>query len=431
MSTSTTPASAVARQSVAGARYAWLLIGLLWLAAFLISAGRSTLIAVMPQLRDEFTLSATQLALVNSTSFWIYAVGAFFFGRIGDGSRRSVLIVGGLAFWSIATGLAPLASVFAFLLAARGLVALGEATYFPTGAALISDWHPARSRTRALSLHQTGVFAGAGLGALFAGLLADRYGWRLPFVVLCALGLLTCIILFRWLRDPGLDAARLAGASSRDPLRTILRRPAALCICAVFLLASAASAGLYVWAPTFLHDERGLDLAGAAFFGSVTMNLAGFACAPVGALIAEKLSGSTPLASFYTLALGLALAGACLLLLPFAHSAGAVGAVLLASSAGKALFDGCIYAAMHEVVPAEARSTAVGLMTMVGFCGAGVTPIFIAQASSAIGMAIAMTAMALPYALGVALLLGAGSVLRRAVLELRGADNSEQTQPSS
>jgi hypothetical protein len=70
-------------------------------------------------------------------------------------------------------------------------------------------------------------------------------------------------------------------------------------------------------------------------------------------------------------------------------------------------------------------------MTMVGFCGAGVTPIFIAQASSAIGMAIAMTAMALPYALGVALLLGAGSVLRRAVLELRGADNSEQAQPSS
>ena len=43
----------------------------------------------------------------------------------------------------------------------------------------------------------------------------------------------------------------------------------------------------------------------------------------------------------------------------------------------------------------------------------------------------AMTAMALPYALGVALLLGAGSVLRRAVLELRGADNSEQAQPSS
>jgi MFS family permease len=417
---STTETSAVASSVREDLRYPWVLVGLLWAVAFLISAGRSTLIAVMPQLRDEFTLSATQLALISSASFWIYAVCAFLFGRLGDRTHRSRLIVGGLAFWGLATGLAPLSTGFVVFIALRGLVAMGEATYFPSGAALISDWHRTGMRRWALSAHQTGVFAGAGIGALCAGLIADRFGWRMPFVIVGSLGIALCTVLVRWLRDPptARPRANSIGAATPGPFRTILRRPAALYVCVVFALASGASAGLIVWGPTFLHDELGLDLAGSALYGAATINLAGFLFVPIGAFLAERLAMRTPLALFYTLALGLALAGLLLLPLPFAHSATAVGWVLLASSAGKALFDGCIYAAMHEVVPAEARATAVGLMTMVGFCGAGLTPIFVAQASARFGMATAMTSMALLYVFAVALLLSTRTTLRRSVVEI-------------
>jgi len=85
--------------------YSWILIGLLWTAAFLNSAGRQILITVLPQVRAEFGLSATQLALINSVGFWIYAVCALIFGRLGDATHRSRLIVAGLAFWAIATGM--------------------------------------------------------------------------------------------------------------------------------------------------------------------------------------------------------------------------------------------------------------------------------------------------------------------------------------
>jgi predicted MFS family arabinose efflux permease len=427
MNTSTSEATTLSGVTAADARYPWLLIGLLWWVAFLISAGRSTLIAVMPQLREDFALSSTQLALINSASFWIYAIGAFMFGRLGDGTLRSRLIVGGLAFWGVATGIAPLSTGFALLVAMRGFVALGEATYFPNGTALISDWHKGKLRGRALSVHQTGVFAGAGVGALCAGLLADRFGWRMPFVILGSLGVAICTVLVRWLRDPPVTRpdARSVGAQGQGPLRTILRRPAALYVCAVFFLASGASAGPIVWAPTFLHDELGLDLAGAALYGSVTINLAGFLFVPVGAFLAERLTRRTPLAHFYTLALGLALAGLLLLPLPFAGSATTVGYVLLASSAGKALFDSSIYTAMHDVVPAEARATAVGLMTMVGFCGAGLTPIFVAQASAKFGMATAMASMAVLHGMAVVLLLGTRTSLRHTVVETRQGEHSE------
>ena len=177
------PASAAA-----AANYPWLLIGLLWAAAFLNSAGRQILITVLPQIRAEFGLSATQLALINSIGFWIYAVGSLIFGRLGDGTHRSRLIAGGLAFWAVATGMVSVSTGLITLIVIRSLVATGEATYYPTAAALISDWHGSGTRSRALSIHQTGVFAGAGVGAVTAGALADAFGWRSPFLILASSG---------------------------------------------------------------------------------------------------------------------------------------------------------------------------------------------------------------------------------------------------
>ena len=414
--------------SAAGfASYPWLLIGLLWTAAFLNSAGRQILITVLPQVRAEFGLSATQLALINSVGFWVYAVGSLIFGRLGDATHRSRLIVGGLAFWAVATGMVSASTGLITLIAIRGLVATGEATYYPTAAALISDWHRSGTRSRALSIHQTGVFAGAGVGAVTAGALADAFGWRSPFLVFGIIALIFCAVLLKWLRDPPVTPPHHVASSavaSDGPLRTVLRRPAALMLCLVFFLANGAVCGIIVWAPTFLHDELGLDLAASALYGTATLSVAGIICVPLAGFLAHRLAARTPLAVFHVLAIGLVLAGLLLLPLRFATSAVAVGAVLFASGAGKGLFDGCIYAAMHDVVPPATRATAVGLMTLVGFCGAGLSPIAVAQVSGRIGMASAMTSLAVLYLAAAVLLVATRSSTRRTILETRALEDA-------
>jgi MFS family permease len=315
------------------------------------------------------------------------------------------------------------------LIIVRGLVATGEATYYPTAAALISDWHRSGTRSRALSIHQTGVFAGAGVGAVTAGALADAYGWRTPFLIFGLVALVFCGVLFKWLRDAPTapsNSASAATASNQGPLRTVLQRPAALMLCLVFFLANGAVCGIIVWAPTFLHDELGLDLAASALYGSATLSAAGILCVPLGGFLAHRLAARTPLAVFYVLAIGLTLAGLLLLPLWLATSAFAVGAVLFASGAGKGLFDGCIYAAMHDVVPPAARATAVGLMTLVGFCGAGLAPIGVAQASTWIGMAPAMTSLAFLYLAAAVLLIATRASTRRTILETREIEDGRR-----
>lgn len=402
------------------ARYPWVLIGILWIVSFLNSADRSLLIAVMPQIRSAFGLDAMHLALINSALYWAYAVAAFLFGRLGDSARRSRVIIGGLLFWSVATVFVPLSTGFAMLLVLRGLVAVGEGTYYPAATALISDWHQPQMRSRALSIHQTAVFAGAGIGAFTAGVLGDMFGWRAPFVVFGAIGLLVCVGLWKWLRDAPVPAVSVRpAAAAAKPLRTVLRSAPALFLCAVFFLATGVTWGVGVWAPTYVHDRLGLDLASSAFYGNVTVNVAGFLFVPLGGLLADWLAKRTPIGRFYALAVGLFLAGALLLPLDLVHTAQGVGLVLLASSAGKGLFDGCIYAAVHDVVPREARATAVGLLTMLGFFGAGLAPIFVARVSGLFGMAAGLASLAFFYLLAVVLLLATRGLTRRAVCAIR------------
>jgi MFS family permease len=415
-------AYAAPARRVLPANYPWILIGLLWLVAFLNAADRSILVAVMPKLREEFGLTNEHLALINSAFFWVYGVAAFVFGRLGDTSRRSWVIVGGLAFWSVATGLVSLATGFSMLLALRGMVALGEATYYPTGTALISDWHRPAMRSRALSIHQTAVLAGMGFGAYAAGLIADRLGWQAPFVIFAAAGIVWCVVLYRVLHDAPARTAHAQSETRRSllgPLRVVLKRPPALFLCAVFFLANGASTGVTVWAPTYVHDALGLELGDSALYGAVTISIAGFMAVPVGGLLADWLAARTPVGRFYTLAIGLGLAGILLLPLMGAKSAMAIGAVLLASSFGKGIFDGCIYSTMHDVVPSEARASAVGLMTMWGFIGAGLTPLFVAVASRTWGMKAGMTSLAALYFIAVIILLAIRGITRRVVIETR------------
>lgn len=390
--------------------YPWILIGLLWMAAFLNSADRSILVAVMPDIRSEFDLTLTQLGLINSVFFWVYAAAVFFTGQLGDNARRSRVIIYGLIFWSIATGLVPLTTGFIMLLGLRSLVAAGESAYYPSATALIGDWHKPQHRSRALSLHQTAVFAGGGIGALLAGYMADWLGWRMPFYVFAILGLLVAVLFVFTLKDAPIRHTAAEQGPTGGTLRLVFGIKPAVMLFAVFFLANGASNGVTVWAPTYVHDALGLDLGSSALYGSATINLAGFLTVPLGGYLADTLAKRTPIGRFYTLAIGLAIAALLLLPLAYVSTAAGVGIVLLATSFGKGLFDGCIYAAMHDVVPPRARSTAVGVMTTCGFIGAGLTPLAVAWATDSFGMSAAITSMAALYVVAVVILLaGRGS----------------------
>jgi sugar phosphate permease len=407
----------------APAHYPWILIGLLWMVSFLNSADRAILNAVKPLLRDAFAITDVQLGVVDTVFFWTYAVCAFLFGRIGDSVRRRNMVLFGLLFWSMATGFMPIATGFAMLLGMRTLVAVGESTYYPTATALISSWHRPAMRSRALAIHQTAVFAGGGIGSWAAGALADAHGWSAPFIVFAVAGGAVFGLLIFTLRDDAPAAAAIEAPDTprEEPLRIILRTPAALLLCGVFCLATAASSAVLNWCNTYAHDVLGLNLADSALVGPVMITSAGFVSVLVGGWLSDRLAAKSMTGRITVLALGLSLAALFLLPFPWAGSVTVVGALLFATSFGKGLFDGCIYAAMHDVVPDSARATAAGLMTMLGFLGAGVSTVALPAIATHTGLAAGFAMMAGLYAIAVAALLAGLPLMRRAITPIGGS----------
>jgi sugar phosphate permease len=404
----------------ASLHYPWQLVGLLWLVSFVNAADRSIFNAVKPLLRGAFDVTDIQLGLIDTTFFWIYAIGAFAFGRLGDSVRRRNMILFGLLFWSMATGMMPLATGFAMLLGLRGLVAAGESTYYPTATALISAWHNPLMRSRALSIHQTAVFVGGGLGGWLAGRLADVHGWAAPFVVFAVMGLAVMLLLLRWLRDDAPAAAQTVRSAPAEPLRLIRANPAAWLLCGVFFLATAASSAVLNWSNTYAHDALGLNLADSALVGPVAIATAGFMSVLTGGWLADRLVARDALGRFTVLALGLAVAAVFLLPFPFVTSAGQVGLLLFAASFGKGLFDGCVYAALHDVMPDAARATAAGLMTMLGFIGAGIATVLLPIVAASSGLASGFAMLAGLYVLAVVALLVGRPMVRNVIATQQG-----------
>lgn len=405
----------------APAHYPWLLIGLLWMVSFLNSADRAILNAVKPLLRDAFAVTDIQLGLVDTVFFWTYAVCAFLFGRIGDSVRRRNMVLFGLVFWSMATGFMPIATGFAMLLGMRTLVAIGESTYYPTATALISAWHRPAMRSRALAIHQTAVFAGGGIGSWAAGMLADAHGWSMPFIVFALLGGLVFGVLLFALRDDAPAAAATpaqAESAKAEPLKIIMANPAALLLCGVFCLATAASSAVLNWCNTYAHDVLKLNLANSALVGPVMITSAGFVSVLVGGFLSDRFAARSATGRMTVLALGLGIAALFLLPFPFAGSVLVVGALLFATSFGKGLFDGCIYAAMHDVMPDSARATAAGLMTMMGFLGAGISTVALPAIAVHTGLAAGFAMMAGLYGIAVIALLAGRPLVRAAIARM-------------
>lgn len=410
----------IATKRPAAVNYPWILIGLLWMVSFINAADRSILNSVKPLLRETFHISDIQLGIVDTTFFWTYAICAFLFGRMGDSVRRRNMIIFGLIFWSTATGFMPIATGFAMLLGMRGLVAIGESTYYPTATALISSWHKPQLRSRALSIHQTALFAGGGIGGWVAGKLADAHGWAAPFMVFAALGVVVTAILFRLLRDDAPGASPLVESKRAEPIKLIFANPAALLLCGVFFLATAASSAVFNWCNTYAHDVLHLNLADSALVGPVMITTAGFLSVLVGGWMADRFAARSPIGRFTALAIGLALAALFLLPFPWVESVGMVGFLLFATGFGKGLFDGCIYAAMHDVMPDQARATAAGLMTMLGFLGAGISTVALPAIAVKTGLAAGFAMMAGLYVCAVIALLVARPMVARTIARLEG-----------
>ncbi|OYU98503.1 MAG: MFS transporter, partial [Verrucomicrobiales bacterium VVV1] len=168
---------------------------------------------------------------------------------------------GSLFVWSLVTWWTGHVSTFQELLTARAVMGLSEAFYIPAALALISEYHLGSTRSRAVGVHQAGIYVGQILGG-FAGYMADSpdHGWRWMISTCGLLGVIYAIPLIAALRDPVRAAPTVesTAAAKTGVLRGLLGNRMFILLLLYFTLPAIAGGVVRDWMPEILREKFSL-----------------------------------------------------------------------------------------------------------------------------------------------------------------------------
>jgi MFS family permease len=345
---------------------------------------------------------------------WVYALGAPLAGLVGDRVNRKALILGGMIFWSMVTIATALSTRYWHLVLFRALEGLGETFYYPASMSLLADYHGRDTRSRAMGLHQSSVYAGTIAGGAVAGFCAQYYGWRSGFYLFGSLGTVLGVVLLLLLREPRRGAADpgvVPGAGR------IFHSPMVPVLMAVFIGANFVAMIFLTWMPSFLGRKFGMSLAMAGLSATVYLQVASVAGVLTGGVLADRLARRHRGGRMMAQSIGLFLGFPFIFLTGWTLSAPVLVLALTCFGFFKGLYDANIWASLYDVVPVERRATAQGLMNCLGWLGGSAAPVAVAAASTRWGMGPAISAGSAIYLLaGILLVAGIARYQRSATL---------------
>jgi MFS family permease len=258
---------------------------------------RGIIVFLMEPIKHEFGLSDSALAFLAGPALLLfYTAFGIPVARLADRASRVNIISIAVALWSCMAMLSGAAAQFWQLALARIGVGVGEAGFSAVAQSLITSYHSAAERTRALSIFMLAIpLSGVGSG-LIGGWINQAYGWRAAFI-LAGLPGIGLALLMKWtVREPARapDPAALPGEKGWSPLRSVMAelwtQPAMRHLVIGMGLVNTACVCIASWTPTFLARNHGMSTAEIGTWLAVIGGVGGTAGISLGGFMASRPS---------------------------------------------------------------------------------------------------------------------------------------------
>jgi ACS family hexuronate transporter-like MFS transporter len=234
---------------------------------------RSLLNALAPLIKHEFNLDDVHFGWILSAYSLLYALASPFLGYLMDRVGLNAVITAAVGFWSLAGAATGFARSLPGLVACRAGLGLGESAGIPAVAKAGAIYLPPEERALGSALSQVGLSLGGVLAVTLGTWLAVKYGWRLPFLLTGALGLLWIPL---WLGVSRKVKPAYEGKTARVKIWWDSRL-------LVLIAANVLWMGLYSlwsnWTTLYLTEVRNLTVAESAWYSwiaPVASNLGAF-----------------------------------------------------------------------------------------------------------------------------------------------------------
>ena len=401
--------------------YKWFALALLWVAFFLQQGTRQVYGPLVGSIKDAVGASDVQLGLVSTVFTLVYGITIPFAGFAADLFSRKWMVVIGVAIFSAGILTSGFVTCIGALVVTYGLVnGFGQPFYYPSSTSLISQLH-ADSKATALSLLQLGMYGGvigcSWLAGWFAGLGAE--GWRLPFKVLGALGLLWAVVLAFTLRNTGMSRSRAtdadADAQERVPpadrvtigaaLKAMFAKPAAVLIALALGMEVYVDVGFKTWMPNYLAETFSVSKASAGLNAVLWHYLGAALGIVIGSRIGDRFVKRCPTIRFWVIGGGLFLGAPFIFMMSQATTYLTCCIAMFLFGVFRGAYDSNNFAAFFDVVEPRYHASAAGFNLMIAFLFGCFSPTVLGWTKANSSMATGLSTLAIPYLVGVALLI--------------------------
>ncbi len=225
------------------------LVATLWLTYALFYLGRVNFSVVLPGLAEALNISRAEAGALGTAFFWVYGIGHFVSGEIGNHVSPFRMVCGGLLIIALANILFSFQTSLLIMLVLWGINAVGQSAGWAPMFRILAERLDRAHIKRVSTIMPISYVAGTAVTWAFVGAIAAGRDWQVAFWLP---GLLTLLVLAFWWKagfdapvshSAGLDLARIG-----VELRQIW-----------FLMVAAALVGfvfngMTIWLPTYILD---------------------------------------------------------------------------------------------------------------------------------------------------------------------------------
>lgn len=364
--------------------FRWWIIALVAAATAVNYLDRQSFPVAISEIKNTIPITDSEYGMINSLFLLAYGTMYALGGRIIDvfGSRVGYALM--VIWWSLANMAQGLVSSVMGLGITRFLLGAGEGGGFPGSAKVVAEWFPAKERSFAFGIFNTGSSVGAVIAPPLIAVIITNMGWRWAFILSGAIGLVWALGWLRVYTTPAaskratdeekqyIAANQLQGTTDQNtlPWLKLFRLRKMWGLLSIKFLTDAGWFFFIFWLPKYLNEVRGVDLAGIG-----TLAWIPYAWAGAGSFIGGWLSGylikkniSLDVSRKICLGISAAMLPASLLI----TQASFTMAIVFFSMAmfGHQFWATIVQTLAADIFPTKVVGTVAGLMGCVGTYGA-------------------------------------------------------------